>query len=163
RPISNLSINTSIQEPSYPRQSLCGRRILFVLLQSPSVFLFRSNPIALRFIHTAEIHVRVAVTFISRGLQGSFEPRNCVVVFTFHDQVRTDVVVWITESWIDFDGLLAFRDRVIDTSHPTVCPTKKRMCLRSRISCDRFLVKLDRLIQLFLHLMFVSFLKKLDG
>ena len=59
------------------------------------------------------------------------------------------------------DGLVAFLNRIIETSHEAVGPPEEGIGLGSRMSLDRLLVERHSLFQFAFHLAFISLLEEL--
>src|SRR4030095_3770113 len=72
-----------IQERAYPSKSLCRRTVITLHQQGFFIFALCSEPVALRFIGAAEIHVRIVVARVSGSMECSLEPWNCGVRITF--------------------------------------------------------------------------------
>src|ERR1019366_8655348 len=98
----------------------------------------------LLFVETAEIHKGIMTWLILGRSLGFFEPLDRLVEFAFCDQICADVVVGIAELGIHFDGALALRNRVIDTSKMTIRPAAKSVGLGGGKRLDGLRVEADR-------------------
>ena len=87
--------------------------------------------------------MRVTIALVSGRLKRALQPRDGSVHFAFLQKVGADIVVGISEAGIDFDGLPAFLDRIVDASQKTIRPTQKRVCLGGGKGFNRFLVEID--------------------
>src|SRR6266850_1661227 len=152
-----------IQIPADPGEPAGGVFVIGVLGEGFSILFSGAEPVAFRFEGAAEIHVGEAVAFIAGRLKSALEPRNGFIDFALLNKVGANVVIWISESRIHFDRLVALRNRVVDASHETVCPAEKRVGLGCGTGFDRLLVALDRLLEFAVHLVLVGFLEKADS
>src|SRR5215831_8959097 len=85
--VGRTPTRSSVQITADAAQRLGGGLVFFVLGQSFTVFVFRAQPVALRFVALAEIHVRIAVAFIARRVKSSVEPWNGFIDLALHHQV----------------------------------------------------------------------------
>src|SRR5437867_12306582 len=84
----------------------------------------------------------VEVATVSGRRDGLLEPRNRVVQAVQLDQVCADVVVRVSERWIDRDRLLALLDRVVVAAHEAERPCVERVGLSGRREPNRALVRI---------------------
>src|SRR5208337_3768902 len=81
-------------------------------------------------INAPEIVMGIMVRLVAPGLQRALKPRNRFVVFALLDQICADVVVGSAKLRIDLNGLLAFRNGIVNLSLEAVGPSQEREGLR---------------------------------
>src|SRR5208283_5510737 len=74
-------------------------------------------------INTPQVVMGIMVRLVAPGLQRALEPRNRLVVFAFLDQIRANIVVGSAKFRVDLDGLLAFRNSIVNLPLIAVGPS----------------------------------------
>jgi uncharacterized protein len=111
----------------------------------------RAGP-GLRGVNTREVHVRKVPRLVTRRELGPLEPGDCAAEVAFLDQVRTDVVVRISEIRIDVDRAFTVLERAVDVALPAQGPTEERVSFGGRKELDRLPVAAHGLFDLAPHL-----------
>src|SRR5436190_18737684 len=89
---------------------------------------------------------------ITLCLHRKLEVRNRFVEIAPLNEIRSDIIIWISEIRIELDRLPAFRDGGCVVSEEAVRPSEERVRLGGRYDLDRLLVALDRFVQMTGHL-----------
>ena len=79
------------------------------------------------FVNPAKVEMRESVGFITRRVERAFEPANAAVRIALRQQITTDIVVGISQCFIDANCLQAFCDRFVVAVLKTVNPAQERM------------------------------------
>jgi len=126
-PMTELLSLCSVQHPPQGFQRLPSKGIPWLNLQS---FLEAANRLRIHLfakICAAQIVVRKMARFVAPGINRLLQPRNGLIETALLDHVSADIIVWIAEVRIDFDGALAFQDGVFQPALEMICPAKKSM------------------------------------
>ncbi len=110
-------------------------------------------------IRTTQVVVRKMARLIAARFDGALEPWNRFIESVQLDQIGPDVVIRIAEFRVDFDGALAFSNRIFDAALKMVRPAEKCVGLGRRVKFERGLIELDGPVVVALHLGLVSVLE----
>src|SRR5579871_3483517 len=77
----------SIEQAANASETLFSRRVLRVLIECFTKFVSSTQPLTLRLIDAAQIHVRKTVAFITRRFQSPLQPQYSLVQLALLDKV----------------------------------------------------------------------------
>src|SRR5687767_2413221 len=89
-----------------------------------------------RLVNPAEIEMGKRVRFVSWGEQRALKPTHAGVRITFGQEITANVVVGISESFVDPNSFQTFFDGFVVSILKTVNPAQEGMCFRRRINFD---------------------------
>src|SRR5258708_28139370 len=127
-------------------------QILTIQLQRSEIMVTGLSPFALVLIHPSQIEVGIAIGFVARSANRSFEPGHRGIPVALLDQICADVVIGISEFRIDFDGLQAFRYGLLEVTLKRISPSAEGVGLSRGECLDRVGVEFDRLLELSFYL-----------
>src|SRR2546426_7840447 len=100
-----------------------------------------------KHVHPGQVCGGAEVAAVPLGLEGLLEPRDCLLRSLKLDEVRSDVVVRISERWVRLDRPLALLDRALGVPHEAVRPAEERVALRGRKQREGPLVQVHSILQ----------------
>src|SRR5687767_14605638 len=113
-----------------------------------------------RFINAAQVEMWKCVGFITRRIQRAFEPANAAVSIAFGQKIASDVIVRVSQSFIDANCFQTFFYGLVIAVLKAINPTEKGMRFGSWKGFYRAFIELDRLLEILGELCLISLLKK---
>lgn len=114
-------------------------------------------------IGAAQIVMGEMARLIAARFYRALEPGNRFVKTVQLNEIRSNIVVWIAEFRVNFNGAFALGDGVVNTALKMIGPSKKCISLGRRMQVERGLVKLDSPFVIPFHLGLISVLKDFPG